>query len=72
MLVPLIVPIETLFTGAFWGGTAGFAVWLSVMIAVTEFPRAPVFGLMLVIPPVIDAPGRIVRGDVKRKPAPTS
>jgi len=27
-------------------------------------------GEMLVIPPVIDAPGRIVRGDVKRKPMP--
>ncbi len=25
-------------------------------------------GEMLVIPPVVDAPGRIVRGDVKRKP----
>jgi hypothetical protein len=27
-------------------------------------------GEMLVIPPVVDAPGRIVRGDVKRKPMP--
>jgi hypothetical protein len=27
-------------------------------------------GEMLVMPPALDPPGRIVRGDVKRKPAP--
>jgi hypothetical protein len=29
-------------------------------------------GEMLVIPPALDGPGRIVRGDVRRKPAPLS
>jgi hypothetical protein len=29
-------------------------------------------GDMLVVPPALDAPGRIVRGDVRRKPAPLS
>ena len=29
-------------------------------------------GELLVIPPVVDGPGRIVRGDVRRKPAPLS